>query len=235
MPSWYSSLAEWTFPTSFIRLKEEAISYLAASEEERSGVDDGFVSGVIAELHKAMSRIPGAKFISVDNCSPTDTERFESKRGAVYSAKSAWNILTSSEKVRQSAASGNLKHICVRPFRNITLAREFRLFVVNGKLAAMSQYNLIRHYYRLDGVKDKYLKLAEEFVESVAWKIPEENVVIDIYITGSNKIMVIDLNAWGEPTKPLLLRKWERDWSVPAGIVLMEVPQKISGDVNVSF
>ena len=79
------------------------------------------------------------------------------------------------------------------------------------------------------------MKLAEEFVSNVAWKIPEERVVIDIYITSSNKVMVMDLNPWGEPTSPLLLRKWERDWSTPAGIILMEIPCKISGNVNVSF
>ena len=235
MPAWYSALAEWTFPTTFVRLKDEAVAYLAAADEARESMDKEFIAALTSELSKAMSRITGAKFVSVDTCSPTDTERFESKGGAVHSAESAWRYLTLSEKVRQAAARGEVKHICIRPYRNITLAREFRLFVVNGKLAAMSQYNLIRHFYRLDGVQDEYLRMAEEFVESVAWKIPVEKAVIDIYITSSNKIMVVDLNKWGEPTSPLLLRKWERDWNAPAGIVLMEVPQKISGNVNVSF
>ena len=84
-------------------------------------------------------------------------------------------------------------------------------------------------------MKDEYLKLAEEFVAATAWKIPLEKVVIDIYITSSNKVIVVDLNPWGEPTDPLLLRTWDRDWSVPAGICLMDLPRKISGDVNVSF
>ena len=235
MPEWYTALAEWTFPTSFVRLKDEATAYLASSDEERENADSGFVSGLIAELGKVMARFTGAKFVSVDSCSPTDTERFENKHGAVHSAESAWRYLCLSEKVRLAAENGEVKHICIRPYRHITLAREFRLFVAGGKLAAMSQYNLIRHFYRLDGVKDEYLKLAEEFVSNVAWKIPEERVVIDIYITSSNKVMVMDLNPWGEPTSPLLLRKWERDWSTPAGIILMEIPCKISGNVNVSF
>lgn len=235
IPEWYTSLAEWTFPTSFIRLKDEVISYLASSDEERQNRGEDTVAGVIAELEKVMSRISGAKVVCVDGCFPTDTERFENKRGAVHSPESAWRCLCMSEKVRNAARAGEVKHICVRPYRHMTLAREFRLFVVNGKLMAMSQYNLIRHFYRLDGVKEQYLKLAEEFVSNVAWKIPQERIVIDIYITSSNKIMVIDLNPWGEPTSPLLLRKWERDWSEPAGIVLMELPCKVSGNVNVSF
>ena len=235
MPEWYSAFAAWTFPTSFIRLKDDVISYLASEDDEREKFNADFVPGLISELGKVMARMSGAQVVSVDTCSPTDTERFENKRGAVHSPESAWRYLCKSEKVRNAARNGEVRHICVRPYRHMTLAREFRLFVVDGKLAAMSQYNLIRHFYRLDGVKEDYLALAEKFVSDVAWKIPVDRVVIDIYITSSNKVMVIDLNPWGEPTSPLLLRKWERDWSVPAGIVLMEIPRKISGNVNVSF
>jgi hypothetical protein len=47
--------------------------------------------------------------------------------------------------------------------------------------------------------------------------------------------MVIDLNKWGEPTNPLMLNTWNRDWSQSAGIVLMPPPISISGDVNISF
>ena len=235
LPVWYPALAEWTFPTLFVRLRDEAVKYLAASDEEREAFPESVVEEARKELAKAMKKGFGQHFISVDCCSLTDTERFETKRGAIHSAETAWKNICSSEKVRQDAREGKVQHICIKPFRNMTLAREFRLFICNGKLAAMSQYNLIRHYYRLDGVKDEYLKLAEDFVAATAWKIPMDKVVADIYITSSSKIMVVDLNPWGEPTDPLLLRTWERDWSEPAGICLMDLPRKISGDVNVSF
>ena len=235
LPVWYPTLAEWTFPTLFVRLREDAVKYLAADDDARAGFPEEMINEAKNELAKAMNKGFGMHFISVDCCSLTDTERFESKGGAVHSSESAWKYICASEKVRSDAKAGRVQHICIKPYRNITLAREFRLFVVNGKLAAMSQYNLLRHYFRLDGVKDEYLKLAEDFVAATAWKIPLEKVVIDIYITSSNKIMVVDLNPWGEPTDPLLLRTWERDWSVPAGICLMDLPRKISGDVNVSF
>ena len=235
LPVWYPALAEWTFPTLFVRLQDEVIKYLAADDEERGTFSGEVIAGAENELAKAMKKGFGLHFISVDCCSLTDTERFETKGGSIHSAESAWKYICASEKVRQSAKAGKVKHICIKPYRNITLAREFRLFIVNGKLAAMSQYNLLRHYFRLDGVKDEYLKMAEEFVASTAWKIPLDKVVVDIYITSSNKIMVVDLNPWGEPTDPLLLKTWERDWSVPAGICLMDLPRKISGDVNVSF
>ena len=62
-----------------------------------------------------------------------------------------------------------------------------------------------------------------------------KTLVMDIYFTASGDILIIDLNPWGEPTDPLMLRSWDRDWSKPAGIVLMDPPTRISGDVNISF
>ena len=235
MPVWYPALSGWSFPTSFVPLRQQAVDYLAADDAERAAFDDTLSVDIIRELGKVMNSMSGAQFVSVDDCSPTDTERFETKGGSCHSAKSAWKYICCSEKIRSAAKAGRVNFLCVRPFRRITQAREFRLFVINGKLAAMSQYNLIRHYYRLDGVKEEYLALAEKFVSEVAWRIPLDRVVIDIYITGSKKVMVIDLNKWGSPTDPKMLKTWDRDWSESAGIVLMDIPRKISGDVNVSF
>ena len=45
----------------------------------------------------------------------------------------------------------------------------------------------------------------------------------------------IDINKWGDPTDPLMLNTWERDWETQSGIILMPPPIKISGDVNISF
>ena len=58
---------------------------------------------------------------------------------------------------------------------------------------------------------------------------------MDIYFTADHRILIIDLNKWGDPTDPLLLRSWDRDWSVPAGIVLMPPPVAVEGNPNVSF
>lgn len=113
--------------------------------------------------------------------------------------------------------------------------REFRLFIRDGKLNAMSQYHLIRHFRRLEGVRNSFWEQAADFVDRIAWLLPLKTLVMDIYFTSSGKILIIDLNPWGEPTDPLLLQSWERDWSVPAGIVLMDPPTRIYGDVNVSF
>ena len=98
----------------------------------------------------------------------------------------------------------------------------------------MSQYHLIRHFRRLEGVKDGYWKKACDFVDEIVWRLPVKTLVIDIYITSAKDILIVDLNRW-EECDPLLLRSWERDWNESAGILVMDPPIAVSGDVKVSF
>ena len=233
MPNWYPVLAEHSLPARFMRLRQEASEHLAASDEVRMSTDRELIKSTIAELKSLMGS--GRYFVSVDTCSPTDTSRFAAKRGAVHSAASAWRYLCASEKVRQAARDGKVKYLCIRPFRTMNLPREFRLFVRDRRLAGMSQYNLIRHYFRLDRQLDKYWRKAAEFVDDIAWKLPLSDLVIDVYITSDWRVLVIDLNCWGEPTDPLLLRRWDRDWDTPTGLLVMPKPCRLNGEVNVSF
>lgn len=236
IPNWYPSLAAHTFLTSFVKLRSEAVEALAEGLDGKSCPLDSEISRqVIADLREPMSSVPGNCFVTVDSCAPTDTERFKSKRGAVYSPLSAWKYLTLSKKVAAAAAAGQVSFICLRPFRRMTPYREFRLFIAEGKLSAMSQYNLSKYFKVLDKTKQNYWKLAENFVNTVAWQLPADKVVMDIYFTSQQKILVLDLNPWGDPTDPLLLRRWERDWETPIGVVTMAPPTSISGDVNVTF
>ncbi len=238
MQNWYPYVSAHTFLTAFVPLRCDAVELLA------EGVNGEFAQDrdkcatskqVIKDLDLAMEIFPSNRFLTVDTCAPTDTERFASKGGAVHSARSAWHFMLRSLKVAQAAAAGDVNFLCIRPFRTLNRTREFRLFIWNGTLSAMSQYNLDRHFVRLEKVKEEYWKLAEKFVEQLCWALPIKTLVMDIYVTSDNKVLIIDLNPWGCDTDPLLLRSWDRDWSKPAGIVLMDPPTAITGKVNVSF
>jgi len=235
-PVWYPELAVHTFLTYFVKLEPEAVELLAKGSLDDPEKEKKISRKVIEALRQPLSEIPGNAFISVDSCSPTDTERFALKHGAVYSAKSVWDILRSSEKVRAAAGAGKVTSICLRPYRRITPAREFRLFIRNGKVVAASQYHLVRHFRRLEGVREQLWLRFCTFINSISWRLPKEPFVMDVYLTaGYERIMVLDLNPWGDPTDPLLLNSWERNWDEPVKLLLMEPPTSISGNVDVSF
>ena len=236
LPNWYQVLQPYTFDTRFVKLRTDAIAALADSANCGTEIDmESDVSKqVIKDLRPVMKHVPGNCFVSVDLCAPTDTERFAAKRGAVHSPESAWYYLAHSAKVAASAAAGNVEFVCIRPYRHMSLAREFRLFIYEGKLSAMSQYNLIRHFRRLEGVRNRYWRIADGFVQDIIWRLPEKTLVMDIYLTSSEKVLVIDLNPWGKKTDPLLLNTWERDWNETTGIKIIPPPHLIKGDLNVN-
>lgn len=228
--SWYQELADHTFPTSFVKLSSEELQALADGSSEGDAADE-----VKQRLKLPMSSFPWNCFVFTDTVAPTDTERFKGKRGAVYSPNSAWRYLTESSKVRSAAANGDIEHICIRPFRRMSKPREFRLFIQGGELKAMSQYWLIRHFRRLEGRKDFFWKSAKNLIEKISWLLPAPEIVMDVYFTSRDQILIIDFNPWGEPTSPLLFRNWEQDWQGIPGIRLIAPPVKVGGDVNVSF
>ena len=231
-PIWYEALAEHTFATQFVALEPEETAALAAGAEEGDAVESA-----IAKLNLVLNEIRGNSFVSVDRCAPTDTERYELKRGAVYSARSAWVFLARSAKVRESAARGEVSCICARPFRRMSVPREFRIFIKDGKPVAASQYHLVRHFRRLEGVKQQYWELLEQFALKIAPLMPLTDVVADVYVTGAKEVLLIDLNPFGDPTDPLMLDDWSRDWSSieEPRLRLMPPPFKISGKIKVSF
>ncbi len=219
--SWYSTLADYTFPTTFVKLKDSEIDLLANGTTEESEV-----YSILNRISKAQSAFSGGTFVFADFVAPTDTERFHYKRGSVHSAVSAWRNLTESYKVRAAAKNKDFECICIRPFRNMTHYREFRLFIYEGKLSLMSQYWQTRHYHRLDIRKDFYWSKAEELVDEISWLLPSETIVLDIYFTSKDEIMLIDFNKWGEPTQPLLAEKWDINWNTEHGIKIIPQPEE---------
>ena len=230
--NWYPVFGEHALLTGFLKLTAADVKLLA------DGIGDGeAVKDVVERLRKIMrGGTFDNYFVSCDLCSPTDTERFEAKRGAVHSAESAWYFLAASAKVQQAAQQGEVEYLAVRPFVRIDRTREFRLFIHDGELRAMSQYNLVRHFRRLEGIKDELWQSVNAWFEKVKAQLPVKNITMDIFLESDDRtVKIVDINPWGEPTDPLLLRTFEQDWSQTMGIKLMLPPKKISGDVAVSF
>lgn len=226
---WYDSFAEHTFPTVFVRL--------TAAEKDamiRQDRDAAATAPLVERLAKAMNSLPGSSFVGADVCAPTDSPLFRPGRGT-SSAGTAWQILAGSAKVRQAFQDGRTERLTVRPFRRMDRIREFRLFFSGRQLAGMSQYHLDRHVTRLDRRQVEIWDRAERFAAVVQPFLPADSMVMDVYLTSKAHFLIVDFNAWGAPTDPLLFRTWERDWSEVAGFRLIPPPVLMKGDVSVSF
>jgi len=228
--SWYTTLGHYSFPTIFIELDNEEVQAIIADADEKSPE----AKATMKKLRHAMKSLPGSSFIGTDLCMPTDSDMFK-PRGRCTSGTKAWLTLKTSEKVKKVLREKKTSTLIVRPYRHMTTVREFRLFFKNRELKAMSQMNLERHFVRLALRADELWSDAQKFAEDIKKDLPEDDCVVDIYFTSSKRIMLIDMNSWGAPTDPLLLRTWDRNWEENSGLILIPPPVKMKGDISVSF
>ncbi|MCM8534724.1 MAG: hypothetical protein NE334_02175 [Lentisphaeraceae bacterium] len=228
LSDWYTSLADFTFPTMFVRLHEDEKSLLI-SGESNSEIEEKLCK----RLEKVITALPGACFIGADTVTPDDSPLFSRKKSHAH-AKTALELIKTSPKAQEEIKSGRSERIVVRPYRRMDKTREFRLFVFEGKLSGMSQRILERHFRRLEGRREDYWQKALSFTEEIVPFLDKKNVVIDIYFTSDGNVLIVDMNQW-EECDPLLFRKWDRDWSEVSGLKLMSEPIKMQGDVKVSF
>jgi hypothetical protein len=226
---WYASFAEHTFPTVFVRLNPAEIDAL-----RRQDGDAEATRGLIERLGLAMASLPGSSFVSADVCAPTDSALFRPGHGTT-NARTAWQLLAASAKVRQALQERRSERLTVRPFRRMDRIREFRLFFHARQLAGMSQYHLDRHVTRLARRQEEIWERACRFAATVRAFLPTDHVAMDAYLTSRAQFLIIDLNPWGAPTDPLLFRTWERDWKEVAGLRIIPPPVMMKGDVSVSF
>lgn len=226
---WYGSLSVYTFPTLFLALTADEIAALLERQDEGKTVRD-----ILAKLNRGINILPGSSFVHADVCAPTDSPRFQKRRGAVKNGRTAWSFLLESDKVHQAFADGHSTRLALHPYRRMDRVREFRLFVKGRRLCAISQICLERHFARLDKRQDEIWRKGKALASQIAPALPRDDIAIDVYLTSAGELMIIDMNPWGPPTDPLLLRQWDQDWDEEIGLKLIPPPIRLGGDVSVS-
>ncbi|MFO7820903.1 MAG: hypothetical protein R6V56_02425 [Lentisphaeria bacterium] len=227
--SWYQSLGQFSFPTQFVALTPLERKALTMGEIETEPA-----KSAVTRLQRCMKDMPGSCFVSANVCAPTDSQHF-GKTGKASYALNAWRILAESPKVVTAFEQELTTRLTVRPYRRMNRTREFRMFFYNRELKAMSQYHLERHFHRLEGQEKTLWRWGQKFGQDIKPFLPTDNSVIDVYISSEGRFFIIDLNSWGSPTLPLLLRDWDRDWDTVSGLKLRPKPVKMKGEVSVSF
>jgi len=226
---WYAALGDCTFPTVFVRLSGAEIEALLGADPNADAARKS-----MARLDLAIQSLPGASFVGADVCAPTDSPQYRHGHG-LRSGRAAWELLAASPQVREAFRAQATQRFTVRPFRRMERTREFRMFIRQRRLVAMSQYHLDGYAARLHVRQAEIWSLAQAFAAEVTPWLPAENLVIDVYLTSDRRLLVVDLNPWGDPTNPLLLRGWDRDWSQDTGLRLIPKPVKMKGEISVSF
>mmetsp|Transcript_8983 Transcript_8983/g.11594 ORF Transcript_8983/g.11594 Transcript_8983/m.11594 type:complete len:357 (+) Transcript_8983:59-1129(+) len=103
-------------------------------------------------------------------------------------------------------------HLILRKWCNLFPSMEFRCFVSNHRLIAISQRNHSQYYPHLEKQKLEIQdNIASFFIENVKRIFADgkvQNYVFDCYIDKGRRVWLIDFNVWGETTDSLLF-----DWN----------------------
>ncbi|KIW27502.1 uncharacterized protein PV07_07235 [Cladophialophora immunda] len=101
-------------------------------------------------------------------------------------------------------------HLVLRKAFNLNPSLEFRCFIRERKLIAISQREM-NHFDFLFDLRDPFKRLIREFLEqhllsgSGGKGFPDENFVVDVYIPPPHdRVWLIDINPWAPRTDPLL-------------------------------
>ncbi len=228
--TWYVSLGNFTFPTMFMQLRKDEIDALLEGHRNCKASRE-----LIKKMDYVVEHLPGTCFVHADVCAPSDSQLFHDGDGRISSGHAAWNMLRDSEKVRSALRSGESSRLGFHPFRRMDHAREFRLFIREGALVGASQRFLDKHHPRLGRRHAEIWSLCREFADKISDFLPSSDITVDVYMTATAKMMILDMNPWGEPTDPLLYRDWDRDWSRKPELLILPKPMHISGNISVSF
>eukprot|EP00172_Hildenbrandia_rubra_P000166 Plantae.Rhodophyta-Hildenbrandia_rubra.ctg1074.p1 GENE.Plantae.Rhodophyta-Hildenbrandia_rubra.ctg1074~~Plantae.Rhodophyta-Hildenbrandia_rubra.ctg1074.p1 ORF type:complete len:412 (-),score=79.84 Plantae.Rhodophyta-Hildenbrandia_rubra.ctg1074:2639-3874(-) len=93
----------------------------------------------------------------------------------------------------------------LRQWADMNPSMEFRCFVKNQRVIAVSQRDVTACFEFLLTQKDNIVeKITGRFEDRIRDRLGLETFVMDVYIDRRERVWVIDLGAWGEPTASLL-------------------------------
>ena len=230
---WYPKFEHLTIPSKIIKISKEFVEYLSGEQSKDSGEEMIFGEEEKAseptfpllekETAKCIKLLGGCVFAKLNWSAPCDaawTKVGNSLKCNNFSE--ICDLLKSSDTISSFDLCENIvlcvsqnseffQHFLVlREWREIDPCYEFRCFVKNGELIAISQRNHSDYYSFLCQMKMEILELIGKFFHTEMKKrllIP--NCVFDCFIVaGLMKVILLDFSAFNELTDALLYT-WE--------------------------
>eukprot|EP01102_Stenamoeba_stenopodia_P011683 TRINITY_DN3610_c0_g1_i1.p1 TRINITY_DN3610_c0_g1~~TRINITY_DN3610_c0_g1_i1.p1 ORF type:complete len:320 (+),score=67.86 TRINITY_DN3610_c0_g1_i1:55-1014(+) len=137
---------------------------------------------------------------------------------AVKDAKEALSILQLSARIisdiRRGLEHSNWDlHWVVREYRSLPVDSEFKGFVYNKQLNALTQYDSQAFYNELPGKIDRIAMQIQEFHNKVKDVIPMSAYIVDFCVIDDNEIKIVELNPFTEHTGSGLF-SWKDDETI---------------------
>ncbi|KAJ3282693.1 hypothetical protein HK104_010770 [Borealophlyctis nickersoniae] len=179
-----------------------------------------------------------------ENCVPdVDTGERDGKEEPVEK-DAGGTVDVASPKEMNQALPSRPEHfeLVLRKWYDMLPSMEFRCFVTDGQLLAISQRDHANYYDFLPALaEDIRSRITNFYNEKIRGKFPDESFVFDVYINKSNrKVWLVDFNPFA-PTTDSLLFTWEEllsatsDGNPTATVRIVQSQQAASSSLSPAF
>lgn len=196
--------------------EEDCVDWEAA-EEDAPELQRPEFAAFDSAVRTALAAVGGAAFVKLNWSAPADV-RWLSVGRALRSqtAEEVHLLLRSSGRLQRDlcspfegcvdagAASVDLQ-LVVRQWEDVSPAAEFRCFVIEGHLMAISQRETSQYFPHLErDASSVVTDITSFFKENIRAKFPLQSYVFDVYRSTKDFVRLLDFSPLSPPTDPAL-------------------------------
>lgn len=183
------------------------------SDEDENNDDQPSFPDLESGIEQSITALGGAVFPKLNWSAPKDATWISCDGTLRCSSFSDIALLLkSSDSIAHDLSHSALSSFVLalrKYYPSLRPEMEFRCFVRNKDLAAISQREVTSFYpVIVDRKHELQLLIAEFFYKVVRPKFESDSYTFDVYITSDSRVKLLDFNPWGEFTLPLLF-SWE--------------------------
>jgi hypothetical protein len=169
------------------------------------------------EIESAISRLGGAVAPKLGSVAPSDATWISFHRSMrCETAGDVLTLLSASERVMSFAQNRGEPTLALRAWIDgIERAAEYRVFVSDDEIVAISQRDMNAPTVLADPDMDRFVDLMQVFMDQNVHRngphlrfISSGRYVYDVFVDRNWRVWIIDFAPWGAPTDPVLFT-WE--------------------------
>lgn len=176
--------------------------------------DLDFPETLAKEIQDGIAALGGKVFIKLNWSAPRDATWMLGSLQCTNLEDIAL-LLQSSDLLHHDLHSEYPLTLVLREWQSLHLSMEFRCFIKNHQLIAISQRNCQCYYPFLDEMRPElYVAISTFFTKHMlkdhqVSKYPLSDYVVDLYVDEKKKVTLVDINVYGETYTDTLLYTWD--------------------------
>lgn len=171
-----------------------------------------------SQIAEAIAELNGLVFVKLNDAAPTDASWINTEGLKCRTPGEVYLLLKASSRIYEQDSSGLIRSndthskLIIKKWANLHPAMEFRCFVRDKKMVAISQRDCSVVYDFLVDDQNDVLSTIESFykanISPSAEQLDLSSFVLDVYLDKSKRLWILDLATFNTSTDSLLF-SWE--------------------------